>query len=260
MDIHQDHFCINEEYAMVYEKRVWSTDSSDLLELLPKSTSARKVIHTQHLDDFYNDKSVQGLHAEYATASDLEIARTQGFFAFCDRLQNTKTKKTALQQFEELKSVENLQEYLIIVEGSSHQLRDLKDQYIPVATYFSYIENRISEDTHDLEKVVRLLKLRGDITVVDEDKFKQQNVYEALSKGIDVAATSGNEIFSIPHYNAEEGRTESVQFLWTPIKEDFQKVMGTYEGKYKSIHRTAIEQDAFGLSCCEVGASLKFKV
>lgn len=260
MDIHQDHFFINEAYAVVYEKRVWSTDSSDLLELLPKSNSACKVIHRQHLEDFYNDKSVQGLHVEYATSSDLEVARTQGFFPFCNHINNKKTKKTALQQFEELKSVENLEECLIVVEGSSHQLRDLTGQYIPVATYFTYIENHLSEDSHDLEKVVRLLKLRGDITVVDEEKFKQQNVYEALSKGVDIAAHAGKEIFSIPYYNAEEGRTESVQFLWTPIKEDFQKVMGTYEGKYKSIHRTAIEQDVFGLSCCEVGASLKFKV
>lgn len=260
MDIHQDHFCINEEYAMVYEKRVWSTDSSDLLELLPKSSSAYKVIHSANLNDFYNDKSVQGLHVEYATPDDLEIARTQGFFAFCDHLQNKKTKKTALQQFEGLKSIENLEEHLIVVEASSHQLRDLTGQYIPVATYFSYIENHLREDTHDLEKVVRLLKLRGDITIVDEEKFKHKNVYEALSKGLDVAAHSGNEIFSIPYYNAEEGQTQSVQFLWTPTKAEFQKVMGAYEGKYKSIHRTAIQSDAFGLSCCEVGASLKFKV
>lgn len=256
VDVHQDHFLINEQYAVVYQKRIWSTDNTNLCELLPKSTSECKVIESAHLDDFYNDKTVKGLYIEYATCEELEMARTQGFVNFWNHMLN-QTSKSPQKKFEELKSIENLEDHMVIIDTGAHQLRDLNNQYLPVATYFSYIESTLREGTHDLEKVLRLFQFRSDITVVDEAKFKNKNIFEALAQGFDVAASSKQEIFDIPHYNCDEDSTLSVQFLWIPSKEDFQHMMGAYEGKYKSIHTTAIRSDVFGLSLCEKGRSLK---
>lgn len=256
VDVHQDHFLINEQYAVVYQKRIWSTDNPDLLELLPKSTSECKVIESAHLEDFYNDKTVKGLSIQYATPQELEIARTQGFVNFLNHMDNRKPKSPQ-QKFEELKSVSDLENHMVIMDSSAHQLRDLNNQYLPIATFFSYIENMLREGTHDLEKVLRLFQFRSDITVVDETKFKYKNIFEALAQGWDIAASSDREIFDIPDYNCDEDSTLSVQFLWVPSKEDFQQMMGLYDGKYKSIHTTAIMNDVFGLSICEKGRSLK---
>lgn len=256
VDVHQDHFLINEQYAVVYQKRIWSTDNPNLLELLPKSTSECKVIESAHLDDFYNDKTIKGLFVEYVTSEELEIARTQGFSNFWKHIDK-KSAKLPHQKFEELKSIDNLQNHMVIIDASAHQLRDLNNQYLPVATYFSYIESTLREGTHDLEKVVRLFQFRSDITVIDESKFKSKNIFEALAQGCDVTASSGQQIFDIPDYNCDEDSTLSVQFLWIPFKEDFQQMMGVYDGKYKSIHTTAIMSDVFGLSLCEKGRSLK---
>lgn len=257
VDVQQDHFLINEHYAVVYQKRIWSTDSPDLLELLPKSTSECKVIESSYLDDFYNDKTVKGLLIEYATSEDLEIARTQGFVNFWNHMDK-KAPKSPQQKFEELKAIEDLENHMVVIDSGAYQLRDLNNQYFPVATYFSYIENGLREGTHDLEKVLRLFQFRSDITVVDETKYK--NIFEALEQGCDVTASSGGEIFDIPDYNCDEDGTLSVQFLWVPFKEDFQQMMGLYEGKYKSIHTTANMNDVFGLSMCEIGRSLKYSM
>lgn len=261
VDVQQDHFDIDERYCVVFQERTWSTDNKELRQLLPKSSSGYKTIKRKDLKDFYDDKNVEGLHVQYATDEDLEYARTHGFQNFVARMEKThQNSPTAFEQYKHLLSLPDLKKNLVIVDFGSHQLRNLDDQYLPTATFFSYIENRLSEGSHDLDKVVRLFQFRSDIVVVDEKKLQNKDLFKSLADGVDVSASRGKEIFEIPYYNAEEDRTQSVQFLWQPEKEDFQEMMGAYDGKYKSIHQMARDHDIFGLSCCEYGVAAKLKL
>lgn len=264
VDVKQDHFQIDEKFAVVFQQRTWTTNDSELLQLLPASFSECKIINTKDLEDFYADKKVQSLPIVLALQNELEVARTQGFHNFAALVRDNTEQLTSkpFECFERLKSMPDLKRHLVWEDHGGHQLRDLDDQYLPVATYFSYIENHISEGTHDLKKIIRLFDFRNDIVIVDENKIKTKSkqLHEALSAGMDISATPGQEIFEIPYYNSEEDRTQSVQFLWIPRTEDFQKIMGTYTGKYKNISRMAIEQDVFGLSSCELGSSKRFKM
>ena len=258
--VQQDHFEIDDNYVVVVQQRSWSTDDNALTQLLPASVSECKIINQTDLDDFYADKNVKGLPIFPVLDNELEVARTQGFNNFVARIEENNITSKPLEYFKHLQSIPNLKSHLVWVEHRSHQLRDLDNQYLPTATYFSYIENHVSEGTHDLKKIVRLFEFRNDIIVVDERKIKNKQLYEALKLGVDISANPGQEIFEIPYYNSEEDRTQSVQFLWIPDKAEFQSLMGTYDGKYKNITRIAIEQDIFGLSSCELGSSKRFKI
>lgn len=262
VDVQQDHFEIDDNYVVVFQQRTWSTDDIALVQLLPASLSECKFINRKDLEDFYADKKVAGLPIVPVLHNELEVARTQGFNNFVACVEQNTEKRTSKphEYFQNLKSTPNLKQHLVWIESSAHQLWDLDQQYLPTATYFSYIENQVSEGTHDLKKIVRLFEFRNDILIVDENKIKNKQLYEALKLGADISASPGQEIFEIPYYNSEEDRTQSVQFLWVPDKEDFQSLMGTYDGKYKSIARTAIEHDVFGLSSCELGSSKSFKM
>lgn len=264
VDVQQDHFYIDENFVVVFQQRTWSTNDHALLQLLPTSFAECKIINHKDLEDFYADKKVQNLPIVLALQNELEVARTQGFnnFVALVRANTEDLTSKPLECFEHLKSISDLKKHLVLEDHGANQLRDLDNQYLPVATYFSYIDNQISEGSHDLKKIIRLFEFRNDIVIVDESKIttKSKQLYEALSAGMDISASPGKEIFQIPYYNSEDDRTQSVQFLWVPETENFQQIMGTYTGKYKSISRTAIEQDVFGLSSCELGASKSFKM
>ena len=109
---------------------------------------------------------------------------------------------------------------LVRIDYSNHMVFDYKGAPQPAALFFNYIHNRITESTHDLKRLAAYLLDRPDIEVYEDIRGSHW----------DVAKTVSQAIFDIPHYNAEEGETQSVQFSWSPSKEEYAKVCAQAKG------------------------------
>lgn len=80
---------------------------------------------------------------------------------------------------------------------NSHMLFDERKEPLPVALFMEYISGNICNDRFDLKKVFEILSQRDDVENLEEIR--------------------------IPYYNAEEGRDQAVQFIWTPSVEDYRR-------------------------------------
>lgn len=259
LTVTKDHHLINEDFCVVFQQKMWTCDTPALMDLVPAPTSLCAVISTNDLNAFYNHKPYDAHDVRYVTDEDLKIAQACGFSTYGERVYRRNPIPAPEEIFAQMKSDPSLFEHLVVEDHGAHLLRDLNGDFVPTATFFSYIDNNLNETDYDLKKVVRLLRLRRDVIIVDESKpTRFANCFEALAQGENIAAEPGKEIYPIPYYNAEDGRQESVQFLWQPSKDDFQRVMDS-RGK-RSVKSAALELDFFGLSSCEykTGATLKF--
>jgi hypothetical protein len=77
---------------------------------------------------------------------------------------------------------------------------DLAGEKIPCGYHFDYMNGHVDNAHYDLEKIEEILLARDDIRFYKEGS--QQ----------------------IPYYNAENGRTRHLHFLWIPSDEDFAKL------------------------------------
>ena len=146
----------------------------------------------------------------------LERLRTLGYHRVDEELYALREQKL----WEMLQADLNLSaENLIRIDYGNHMVYDYKGNPQPAALFFDYIRNGISESTHDLKRLATYLLEHPDI-----------EVYEDISGSRwDRAETVEEAIFQIPHYNAEEDKTQSILFSWSPSKEDYARVC--YEAK-----------------------------
>ena len=147
----------------------------------------------------------------------LERLRTLGYHRVDEELYALREQKL----WEMLQADLNLSaENLIRIDYGNHMVYDYKGNPQPAALFFNYIQSRITESTHDLKRLAAYLLERPDI-----------EVYQDVSGSRwDVAKTVDKAIFDIPHYNAEEGETNSILFSWSPSKEEYAQVCSQARG------------------------------
>lgn len=138
---------------------------------------------------------------------------------------------------------------LVRLDHGSHSVYDRFGTMLPVAVRFDYIRSQIGEGEYDLESVAAHLMSRPDIQVLmggDEWEFRKDK-----ERGEKIPEKPKDAIFNVPHYNEEEGRNKSVQFIWMPTDEDFKALISSTKSPISSmtnIHNLCLKQDVFGLS------------
>lgn len=128
---------------------------------------------------------------------------------------------------------------LVELDHSSHTIRDRHGNTLPVGIMFDYINSHIDESNYDLPKLFEHLSAREDVLVMvgDGDIRSKPQDWEK-------AKNFKQALFKIPYYNAEPGRTRSIQFIWQPSAEDYRKVLDKDNGMR---HWKIIESDVLGI-------------
>lgn len=124
----------------------------------------------------------------------------------------------------------------------------------PHAVFFDYISNgRVSNLTYDLNKLVSHLMSRSDV------RFHQVNGWRGEPDPMRHTKNTAEVIGAIPSYNADDEKTQTVSFIWTPSQEDLRRIWemtGAESGEYalSGLHKLIFDQDLLGLRAC--GAAL----
>lgn len=120
---------------------------------------------------------------------------------------------------------------VVFLDLPNHQIYDMDGLPLPVAMEFSYVDGHYDNATYHLDKALEILRKRDDIRFVAPDRYGQPN-----------------GIHRIPDYNAVNGRTHGIRFVWMPAVEDYRRMMAKYYemGGYNR-HHAVFECDMFGL-------------
>lgn len=94
--------------------------------------------------------------------------------------------------------------------GLDGTINDFLGTYHSVGVHMDYLTGNISESHYDLERLLVILKNRDDIVFIKDARIE-----------------------NIPYYNAEEGRSETINFIWYPNEEDYKKCL-TENGYFKT--------------------------
>lgn len=144
---------------------------------------------------------------------------------------------------------------LVIMDTSSHALFDRHGDPLPVGVLFDYISNgRITNCNYNLEKAAEILLARPDVDVwAHKGGWKNDEADEVRVEGkrtgkVRVATTVEEAVFKIPYYNARDGRTNSLYFIWKPSREDYKAVLEK-AGKrgLLEFHKAVFDLDMLGL-------------
>lgn len=118
---------------------------------------------------------------------------------------------------------------VVFMDFHDERLYDRHGAPLPVAVRFDYVGSRLCESTHDLKAVKQVLSARADIRPLDPNLDQL-------------------EIMRIPGYNAEEGRTRSIEFVWMPTVEDYRLVAAAGQRPYGTMREAFFEVDIAGLA------------
>lgn len=125
---------------------------------------------------------------------------------------------------------------VVRLDPAGHMMFDRHDQPLPVALVFDYIRNHISESSHNLPALAAHLVKHPNIEVTKipqrhEGRVRTTDPVEAISE--------------IPYYNAENGRTKTVEFIWMPTVEQYRMLWAECKGEYPSaaLHRNFFAMD-----------------
>lgn len=101
---------------------------------------------------------------------------------------------------------------IILFNGWDNSWVDIAGRYIPQAFVYSYMNGKMDNGAYDLGKVLELLR--------DDPRITFRN-FERRSYDRQV---SNDVIQQIPYYNASEGRSAQLSFIFSPTVEDMLKV------------------------------------
>ena len=173
---------------------------------------------------FVDKKGLAALYAgQPAPQSDLVVlsdkhlkaARTKGFDAIAHLINENPW--TLFHKDPTLTSAN-----VVRVDHASNMLFDLAGAPVPVAEHMDYLEGRISESRYDLQALAAHMLTHPDIRVLSS------------SSASGYAKTTAEAIMTIPSYNAEPGRTQSIEFVWVPRPEDYVRVWDACTGRNRS--------------------------
>ena len=213
------------------------------------------VVETGVVADYLAGKAVE-IDNKYVWCSpaELDVARLDGFHGFYRTVfDNQKTKRPSLFEQCTLNPQDALHS-LVRVDHSSHMLFDVQEQPFPVAMVYDYVQNRISESDYDLQAVARTLLLRTDVLVMNASAKGLRRNEEYYSRW-ERALYPQEAIMNIPSYNCEEGRTQSVEFIWQPRLDDYRNIWDTVKNNQYPSSR--LREQALSIFGLEEFASLK---
>ena len=177
-------------------------------------------------------------------------------------LFKTDLRRDAFQYFKDGGSVDDL----VRMQTSDHTLTDRHGNYLPVGLQFDYISNgRFTNLNYDLAKALEILLAREDVDVwAHQGGWNTEKVAEIRENGkrtgeVKLATTVEEGLFKIPYYNAEYGRTHTINFVWKPSVEDYRKVMAKLSegrGGTMELHKVIFDFDMLGL---RAGGAAKYE-
>ncbi len=171
-------------------------------------------------DKLVKNQAFKTLDMAIWTPEQIELARTTGFVDAGEREYEHHASPLAQLAAREDMTADNI----VRPDWSSHMLFDRHGTVLPVAIDFNYIESRIDESRFDLEALAEALLEVPDIVVRPGSGSGLSKTSKGYARGSNHIKRAKDAIFPIPYYNASEGRSKSVQFVWQPSKEDYAKV------------------------------------
>lgn len=210
---------------------------------LTVSGPLRGFVDQEHMEKLVKNQAFKTLDLAIWTPEQLEKARLEGFSDAAEQgFEHTSSLLGLLAERDDLTA-----DNVVQSDWSSHMLFDRHGNVLPLAIHFNYIDSGIDESHFDLEGLAEALLEAADVRVFPGDGRRLVKTTTGYARDTSNPTSAREAIFHIPGYNASEGRTRSVQFMWQPSREDYAKVWAWAKangGKYPS---TVLRQGFFAL-------------
>jgi len=136
---------------------------------------------------------------------------------------------------------------VIRLDVSNNAVFAADGQPLPVAMPFDYINAGIEETRYDLTIAAKLLLSRSDVRIFKVD-WRGHAEKQAIAKTVDEA------VVRIPHYNANRGRSHTINFVWMPSVDDYRKMIAHAKASKQTpyvygsgLYQSVFELDLLGL-------------
>ena len=217
--------------------------------LLPPSSEDQGLVDDEGLEALHRlgpGQTPARLPLSFMTVEDQEALRSKGYMGVLEKQEKEKTcHGTPLDKVYDLfvNHPELSAKDLVRIDHGTHAVFTRQGRRLPQQVRFDYIASSLSESTHDLEALAAHLLTRPDVRVIDPNNY-------ASRKDWGDPPSARAAVMTIPHYNSEEGRRHSVEFVWVPEDADYARWVDTLEQqKVSSLDRFRVffELDILGL-------------
>lgn len=160
----------------------------------------------------------------------IDIYKAQGIYTVIDQMMGQKDGPKP-NDFREMNVFDNAHEpghmFVQFIENKN-SLRVIKDKdnnFIAEPMTFDYIGAKLDNGSYDLDVLIEHLMKRDDVAFVSNNKYpyNKNRLLKCPLKGDEEGLQ--DIIGDIPHYNAEEDRTEFISLVYYPKSEDIIKMM-----------------------------------
>lgn len=237
-----------EDNLFAFRRRLTATTAKHVLlatGVWPQETVQHGFVDQKNAAKLAKNKPFKSLELDVLTSQELESVRHAYLIDALEKVDLVGRHPIDLFQNDSTLTAENVVRF----DWSGHMLFDRHGQALPSGQVFNYIHSGIDETHYDLEALARVLLARPDI-----DVFSGRENSMGKPK---LAKTVEQALFPIPYYNASEGRTHSIQFLWKPSREDFTRVWEHAQKANRhhpstSLHASFLALNIAGTEACRV--------
>jgi hypothetical protein len=187
---------------------------------LSVSGPQRGFVDEENMNKLVKNQAFKTLNLSIWTPEQFEKARLEGFSEAAERGFGLNGSLLAKLSERDDLTADNV----VHEKWDSHMVFDRHGNVLPVAVHFDYIESGIDESHFDLEALADALLQLPDVRVLPRDGGRPVKTKDGYARDTSTAKSPKEAIFPIPGYNASEGRTRSIQFVWLPSQEDYAKV------------------------------------
>lgn len=197
-------------------------------------------IDQKGLDSLIAGEDFNSLSLRPVPLQALEAFRMEGFHDVIKEIE-TLLRKDVWEMMDADRSLDASN--LIEFDLGNYVAKDWKGRHVPMALNCGYISARIFEGTYDLSALAEYLLAREDVVV-----------YQNLGRSNQKPAQNKREaITGIPSYNAEPGKSETIEFKWIPDQENYQRLVDLILDKKRVVSPNGlieklIESDILGLN------------
>lgn len=131
---------------------------------------------------------------------------------------------------------------LLRIDYSAHMLFSLDGEVLPVGVHCNYIDARMVDGAYDLVKAVQILQMDPRVRFLGTDKEPGGHSADGI-------------IHHVPGYNASEGVTQFLDFVFMPTSDDAKRLWAKQielrsrpeEHPRQQLHRAMFDLDILGL-------------
>lgn len=196
----------------VYERTLAlkASRASSLAKEWEASRTESGFVNAANAQKLIKNRPFEKLKLSVMTDQELESVRTQSWMESMKRADFRRSVFQMLAKHPEL-TVDNV----VFPDWGNHTVSDRHGNPLPMAKVFEYSHSGIDESTYDLEALAAILLAHPDVRVLHHDTKTPEGK---------LATNVREAIFDIPYYSATEERSQSIQFVWVPKPQDYQKV------------------------------------